>query len=182
MRRKERERMTVMTGVKREELTLVQTGELMAVCYRQSKRISRRYQDAGDEGLVHRLRGKPSARRKPPELRAQADGGRPAPGASPEATAPAMAGTAAELRGDGATGRVTPRLVRGARPQVRADGDGGRRDQRDARPVLRGGDHSGELRRVGRLGAQAWLARQLVCGSGQHLPLRRRGEHCRATG
>jgi hypothetical protein len=72
MSRKERDRMTVMTGVKRQELTLVQAGELMAVCYRQSKRIWRRYQDAGDAGLVHRLRGKPSARRKPPALRAQA--------------------------------------------------------------------------------------------------------------
>jgi hypothetical protein len=72
MSRKERQRMTVMTGVKREELTLVQAGELMAVGYRQSKRIWRRYQEAGDAGLVHRLRGKPSARRKPPELRARA--------------------------------------------------------------------------------------------------------------
>ena len=72
MSRKERERLTIMTGVKREELTLVQASELMAVCYRQSKRIWRRYQDDGNAGLVHRLRGKPSARRKPPALRAQA--------------------------------------------------------------------------------------------------------------
>lgn len=72
MSRKERDRMTIMTGVKRQELTLVQAGELMAVCYRQSKRIWRRYQAAGDAGLVHRLRGQPSARRKPPELRALA--------------------------------------------------------------------------------------------------------------
>ena len=72
MSRKERDRMTIMTGVKRQELTLVQAGELMAVCYRQSKRIWRRYQDDGDAGLVHRLRGKPSVRGKPPELRAQA--------------------------------------------------------------------------------------------------------------
>ena len=72
MSRKERERLTIMTGVKREELTLVQASELMAVCYRQSKRIWRRYQDDGDAGLVHRLRGKPSARRKPPALRARA--------------------------------------------------------------------------------------------------------------
>ena len=64
--------MTIMTGVKRQELTLVQAGELMAVGYRQSKRIWRRYQADGDAGLVHRLRGKPSARRKPPALRAQA--------------------------------------------------------------------------------------------------------------
>ena len=69
---KERERMRVMTGVKRKELTLVEASELMGVCYRQSKRIWRRYQDDGDAGLVHRLRGEPSARRKPPELRALA--------------------------------------------------------------------------------------------------------------
>lgn len=72
MSRKERDRMTIMAGVKRRELTLVQAGELMAVSYRQSKRIWRRYQAQGDAGLVHRLRGRPSARRKPPALRAQA--------------------------------------------------------------------------------------------------------------
>jgi len=72
MSRKERERLTIMTGIQQEELTLVQASALMGVCYRQSKRIWRRYQDAGDAGLVHRLRGKPSARRKPSALRAQA--------------------------------------------------------------------------------------------------------------
>ncbi len=72
MSRKERKRLTVMVGVKAQELTLVQAAELMGVCYRQSKRIWQRYQAAGDAGLVHRLRGKPSARRKPPALRAQA--------------------------------------------------------------------------------------------------------------
>ena len=72
MSRKERERITVMVGVKTKELTLVQAAELMAVGYRQSKRIWQRYQAEGDAGLVHRLRGQPSARRKPPELRAQA--------------------------------------------------------------------------------------------------------------
>ena len=72
MSRKERQRMTIMAGIQREELTLVQACELMGVSYRQSKRIWRRYQDAGAAGLVHRLRGKPSARRKPPELRARA--------------------------------------------------------------------------------------------------------------
>jgi hypothetical protein len=72
MSRKERERLTIMAGVTDQKLTLVQASELMEVCYRQSKRIWKRYQDEGDGGLVHRLRGKPSARRKPPELRAQA--------------------------------------------------------------------------------------------------------------
>src|SRR5450756_2550586 len=66
---KERKRLTVMAGVTEQELTLVQAAELMGVCYRQSKRIWRRYQADGDAGLVHRLRGKPSARRKPPALR-----------------------------------------------------------------------------------------------------------------
>src|ERR1035437_8316821 len=72
MSRKERDRMTIMVGVREQELTLVQACELMAVSYRQSKRIWRRYQAAGDAGLVHRLRGRPSARRKPPSLRALA--------------------------------------------------------------------------------------------------------------
>jgi len=72
MSRKERDRLTVMTGVTKEELTLVQASGLMRVCYRQGKRIWKRYQADGDAGLVHRLRGKPSARRKPPELRTRA--------------------------------------------------------------------------------------------------------------
>jgi hypothetical protein len=42
---------------------LVQASELMGVCYRQSKRIWKRYQAEGDAGLVHRLRGQPSARK-----------------------------------------------------------------------------------------------------------------------
>src|SRR5712675_1811783 len=72
MSRKERKRLTVMVGVTEEELTLVQAAELMGVGYRQSKRIWKRYQADGDAGLVHRLRGQPSARRKPAALRAQA--------------------------------------------------------------------------------------------------------------
>ena len=72
MSKNERERMTIMAGVKEQELTLIAAAGLMGVCYRQSKRIWRRYQEDGDAGLVHRLRGKPSARRKPAELRAQA--------------------------------------------------------------------------------------------------------------
>jgi hypothetical protein len=71
MSRKERERLKIMVGVKEEELTLAAAAGLMGVCYRQSKRIWRRYQDDGAAGLVHRLRGKPSARRKSSELRQQ---------------------------------------------------------------------------------------------------------------
>jgi hypothetical protein len=71
MSRKERDRLTVMVGVTKQQLTLVQAAQLMAVGYRQSKRIWKRYQAQGDAGLVHRLRGQPSARRKPLLLRAQ---------------------------------------------------------------------------------------------------------------
>jgi len=72
MSRKERDRLTIMVGVKRQEVTLVAAADLLGVCYRQAKRIWRRYQDQGDAGLVHRLRGRPSARRKPAAVRALA--------------------------------------------------------------------------------------------------------------
>jgi hypothetical protein len=71
MSRKERDRMTIMVGVKREALTQVQAAKLLDLSYRQTKRVWRRYQAQGDAGLVHRLRGKPSGRRKPAALRAQ---------------------------------------------------------------------------------------------------------------
>jgi Helix-turn-helix domain len=67
----ERERLKIMAGVAEAEVTLVAAAGLLGVCYRQSKRIWRRYQDEGDAGLVHRLRGKASARRKPAALREQ---------------------------------------------------------------------------------------------------------------
>jgi len=69
--RNEWDRLTVMVGVTKQELRLVQARKLMAVCYRQSQHIWRWDQADGDAGLVHRLRGQASARRKPPELRAR---------------------------------------------------------------------------------------------------------------
>src|ERR1017187_3941848 len=39
--RRERDWMTIMLGIKRQELTLVQAAELMDVSYRQSKRVWR---------------------------------------------------------------------------------------------------------------------------------------------
>src|ERR1039457_3134616 len=71
MSRKERQRMTIMAGVKSKELTQVQAAELMGLGYRQAKRIWRRYQDEGDAGLIHRLRGQAGLRRKAPAVRAQ---------------------------------------------------------------------------------------------------------------
>lgn len=155
MSRKERERIKVMVGLTEKDLTMVQAAELMGVGYRQSKRIWKRYQDDGNAGLVHRLRGKPSARRKPAQLRAQAlaryaeeryadfgptlmaeqllkeklvvdhetlrrwrAGRRLAHGASPQATAPAMArASRASGRWCNWTGRITTGS-RGAAPSV----------------------------------------------------------------
>jgi transposase len=71
MSRKERNRITIMVGVKTKELSQAQAAELLGVSYRQAKRIWRRYQDEGDAGLVHRLRGKLGLRCKAPALRAQ---------------------------------------------------------------------------------------------------------------
>ena len=71
MSRNEREGMMIMAGVKSNELTQVQAAELMGLGYRQAKRVWRRYQDEGEAGLVHRLRGQPGGRRKPATLRAQ---------------------------------------------------------------------------------------------------------------
>ena len=71
MSRKERDRLTIMIGIKQQELTLVAAAEVMAISYRQARRVWRRYQTDGDAGLVHRLRGRPSLRRLAPELRAR---------------------------------------------------------------------------------------------------------------
>jgi hypothetical protein len=67
----ERNRLTIMNGIQGQELTLVQAAALLGLSYRQTQRVWGRYQAEGDAGLVHRLRGRPSARRKPSALRAQ---------------------------------------------------------------------------------------------------------------
>jgi hypothetical protein len=63
--------MTILAGVKERELTLVQAAGLSGLSYRQMKRVWRRFQDQGDAGLVHRLRGRPSPRRIAPQIRAR---------------------------------------------------------------------------------------------------------------
>lgn len=69
MSNRERKRMVVLASVKQGALTVAQSGRLLGVCYRQAKRIWRRYREAGDAGLVHRSRGRPSARRKGAKFR-----------------------------------------------------------------------------------------------------------------
>ena len=63
--------MAVMLEVKAAKLTLVEAAEVLGLCYRQTKRVWGRYREQGDKGLVHRLRGKPSARAKPAKTKAR---------------------------------------------------------------------------------------------------------------
>lgn len=62
MSRKERERLKVLSGVKRGELKIVEAAELLGVCQRQARRQYKRYRELGDGGLIHRGRGRPSNR------------------------------------------------------------------------------------------------------------------------
>lgn len=71
MSRKERSRLTVLANVKKNDLSLREAAQLLALSYRQVKRLWRRYKDQGDEGLVHRLRGRASSRGAAPELKAK---------------------------------------------------------------------------------------------------------------
>lgn len=71
MTQNERDRLVMLVRVKNKELSLRKAAEVLGLSYRQSKRIWRRYRRHGDAGLVHRLRGQPSPRRKSPQLRAQ---------------------------------------------------------------------------------------------------------------
>ena len=71
MSQQERKRMTVMLEVKAAKLSLVEAAEVLGLCYRQTKRVWRRYRELGDKGLVHQLRGKPSARAKPAKPKAR---------------------------------------------------------------------------------------------------------------
>lgn len=66
---KERTRMTIFSRVKDMRMSIKEASELLGISYRQALRIWHRYSEEGDEGLIHRSRGKPSNRRKPLETR-----------------------------------------------------------------------------------------------------------------
>jgi transposase len=71
MNRKERDRITILVGINQGKLTLAAAAPLLGLCYRQTRRVWQRYQAQGEAGLVHRLRDRPSPRRKPAGLRAR---------------------------------------------------------------------------------------------------------------
>lgn len=66
---KERVRLESLGRVRRGELTVVEAAELTGLSLRQARRVWKRFKEEGDAGLVHRLRGRLSNRRLPPEVR-----------------------------------------------------------------------------------------------------------------
>ena len=71
MSQQERVRLIVMRQVKEQELSVAEACEVLGLSYRQTKRVWRRYRLEGDQGLVHRSRGKPGKRAKPAKLKAR---------------------------------------------------------------------------------------------------------------
>jgi hypothetical protein len=69
MSAKERDRLKVLAALKDRRLKQVEAAGLLKLSVRHVRRIEKRYAAEGDAGLVHRLRGRPSSRRTPPETR-----------------------------------------------------------------------------------------------------------------
>lgn len=69
MSSRELKRFGVMARVEKEALNLVNAAAILGLSYRQVKRIWRRYQEEGAEGLQHRSVGRTSGRGKPKKFR-----------------------------------------------------------------------------------------------------------------
>jgi len=69
MSSRELKRLGVLARVEKEALNLVNAAEILGLSYRQAKRIWRRYQEEGAEGLQHRSVGRESGRSKPKKFR-----------------------------------------------------------------------------------------------------------------
>ena len=69
MNDKELRRGEVLGRVKRGELKLSEAGRMLAISYRQSKRIWRRYSAGGTKALKHGNVGRVSNRAKPAQVR-----------------------------------------------------------------------------------------------------------------
>jgi len=69
MSRKERENLKVLARVKKKELKLSDASRVLGLSYRHVRRIYKRYVKEGDQGLVHRSRGKKSNRAYGDEFR-----------------------------------------------------------------------------------------------------------------
>ena len=75
MSHQERDRLKVLHGVIEGERLQKEAARLLRLTTRQVRRLVRRLQEHGDQGLIHRLRGQPSNRGSPTELRQRVLGG-----------------------------------------------------------------------------------------------------------
>jgi hypothetical protein len=66
---RERDRLKVLYGVLQGERLQKEAARLLRLSTRQVRRLVRRLKEAGDQGLIHGLRGRTSNRRLPAELR-----------------------------------------------------------------------------------------------------------------
>jgi hypothetical protein len=69
MSQHERDRLQVLQGLHQGQYTQAKAAELLRLTVRQVRRLQQRWQEQGDAGLVHRLRGQPSNRRYEAKLR-----------------------------------------------------------------------------------------------------------------
>ena len=69
MSRSELERVEVMGRVAKEKLKLIDAAAMLQLSYRQVKRVWRRYQEKGSQGLQHGHVGRVSNRSKPAKFR-----------------------------------------------------------------------------------------------------------------
>jgi hypothetical protein len=67
----EKRRAMVLRRVGEHSLSLAQAGRILALSPRQVRRIWRRFREAGDRGLAHGNRGRPSNRAYPEELKGE---------------------------------------------------------------------------------------------------------------
>ena len=72
MSEKERARKSVFDEVEQGRVTVRKASEKLRLSYRQCRRSYRRFREAGDAGLVHRSRVRPSKRRLPRQVRQRA--------------------------------------------------------------------------------------------------------------
>jgi len=71
MNQRERDRLKVLHGVIQGERSQKEAARLLRLTTRQVRRLVRRIEAEGDQGLIHRLRGRPSNRSSSAELRQQ---------------------------------------------------------------------------------------------------------------
>lgn len=69
MSKKELKRKSILDLIKIGQLSLKDASKRLLVSYRQMRRIYQRYLKEGDEGLIHKSRGKSSARAFPQEMK-----------------------------------------------------------------------------------------------------------------